>query len=134
MQERCYAFYVFTVQRNGGLATTLLLVDFEDLSFSRGRSQTPRFCIKMTAKDARTAIKNHFAYKQSVLKCQGKKLKHQGGGNHPLRQTRVNQIKSSVTTVQCGVPQGSVLEPLLLIIFLNDNAFCFDNLSFCNIC
>ncbi len=38
-----------------------LLVDFEDLPYPRGRSCTPRFCIKMTAKDARTAIKNHFA-------------------------------------------------------------------------
>ncbi len=31
MQEHFCAFYVFTVQSNGGVATTPLLVDFEDL-------------------------------------------------------------------------------------------------------
>ena len=63
MQEHFYALYVFTVQSNGGVATTPLLVDFEDLPYHRGRSYIPRFCIKLTAKDARTAIKNHFAQK-----------------------------------------------------------------------
>ncbi len=60
MQEHFYALYVFTVQSNVGVATPLL-VDFDDLPYPRGRSYTPRFCIKMTAKDARAAIKNHFA-------------------------------------------------------------------------
>ena len=51
----------FTVQSNGGVATHPLLVDLPN---PRGRSYAPRFCIKMTAKDARTAaIKNHFAQK-----------------------------------------------------------------------
>ncbi len=40
---------------------TPLLVEFEDLPYPRGRSYTPRFCIKMTAKDAQAVIKNHFA-------------------------------------------------------------------------
>ncbi len=61
MQEHFYALYVFTVQSNDGVATSPLLFDFEDLPYPRGRSYTPRFCIKMTAKDARTAIENHFA-------------------------------------------------------------------------
>ncbi len=59
MQEHFYALYVFTVQ-SIGVATTPLLVDFEDLPYPRG-SYTPRSCIEMTAKDARTAIQNHFA-------------------------------------------------------------------------
>ena len=62
MQEHFYALYVFNVQSNGGVAPPLL-VDFEDLPYPRGRSYTPRFCIKLTAKDARAVIKNHIAYK-----------------------------------------------------------------------
>ncbi len=58
--EHFYALYVFTVQSNSGVET-LLLVDFEDLPYPRGRSYTPRFCIKMTAKDARAVSKNDFA-------------------------------------------------------------------------
>ena len=62
MQEHFYALYVFTVQSNVGVTTTPpLLVDFEDLPYPQGRSYTPRFCIKMTAQDARAVIKNHFA-------------------------------------------------------------------------
>ncbi len=33
MLEHFYALYVFTVQSNGGVATTPLLVDFEDLPY-----------------------------------------------------------------------------------------------------
>ncbi len=61
MQEHFYALYVFTVQSNGEVATTPpLLVDFEYLPYP-GKVLYPLFCIKMTAKDARTVIKNHFA-------------------------------------------------------------------------
>ena len=54
--------YVFSVQSNGGVATTPspLLADFEDLPYPWGMSYTPRFCIKVTAKDAQAVIKNHF--------------------------------------------------------------------------
>ena len=69
MQEHFYALYVFTVQGNGGVATTSVLVDFEDLPYPRGRFYTPRFCIKMTAKDART-----FCVKIEVFRVSGKKL------------------------------------------------------------
>ncbi len=64
MQEHFYALYVLTVQSNGGVAISPpLLADFEDLPYPRGMSYTPRFCIKMTAKDARPVIKNHFSKK-----------------------------------------------------------------------
>ncbi len=42
MQEHLYVLYVFTVQSNGGMATTPLLVDYEDLPYS-GEGPIPPF-------------------------------------------------------------------------------------------
>ena len=60
MQEHfyhVYALYMFTVQSNGGVATThLLLVNFEDLPYPGEGPIHPVF-IKMTAKDAWAVIK-----------------------------------------------------------------------------
>ncbi len=80
MQEHFYALYGFTVQSNGGVATTPVLVDFEDLTYPQGRSYTPLFCIKMTAKDARTVIKNHFCVKIEHFRVSVKNL--EGSCNH----------------------------------------------------
>ena len=41
--------------------------------------------------------------------------------------THTNGVSSSQSTVECGVPQGSVLGPLLLILYVNDINNALDN-------
>ena len=48
---------------------------------------------------------------------------------HRRQQVSLNNNKSDFETVICGVPQGSILGPLLFLLFINDLPLYMDNVS-----
>ena len=56
----------------------------------------------------------HYGLQGTVLKMLESYLKDQ------LQYIKIEKAESEVKNVKCGVPQGSILGPLLFIIFLND--------------
>ncbi len=102
MQEYFYALYLFTVQINGGVATIPpYLSTLKIYPNSVEGLYTPRFFIKMTAKDARVVIKNHFSLKYSVLECQKKTLEGVAT-THPLVRRYILPFWSTVLIMACN--------------------------------
>ena len=67
---------------------------------------------------------NHYGFREIVNDWFSSYLKHR------TQTTQVGQHISDKAIISCGVPQGSVLGPLLFLLYVNDIHKCSDKLKF----
>ena len=72
-------------------------------------------------------ITNYFFFKLRKFSLNGTELL-----NERTQAVTINSEISNTKLIDKGVPQGSILGPLLFTIFINDFSSCLSN-AFCNI-
>ena len=96
-----------TYNLNSGLQTDLLYVNFK-----KAFDKVPHYCLRMLQ------IKLfHYDIRGTTLNWIKDLL---AIANNRSQQVIINEYSSSLSQVTSGIPQGSVLRPLIFICYIND--------------